>query len=335
MGASGGLKLVLKRGALVTAANWQVVVVQFIADALFKTLLAVPLVGGVFLVVLLVGGDPAELLALELRHAVPAMASILLAQPLALAAFLAALGLVLGGGSLLMFLVKGGTVTVLLAGDRSGVALEQPPLRLSIVRRAASFSLERFTTGARLLFGRYARLGLALCVVYLMSAAIYLAIMFGPPRSDDADWTVLAALASLALVGWITLVNFLYLLFQIVIAADDCDVAGAVVRVGALLRAESRTLVSVFGAILALVTLTTAASILATAALGLIAFVPLVSLAALPLQLLAWFLRGLVFQFIGLSGLAAYARVYRGAFDRDAGAHTHAGPTVHRIGRTA
>ena len=47
---------------LVTAANWQVVVIQFVADALFKTLLAVPIVGGVFLVVLLIGGDPSELL---------------------------------------------------------------------------------------------------------------------------------------------------------------------------------------------------------------------------------------------------------------------------------
>ena len=45
----------LKRGALVTAANWHVVLVQFVADALFKTLLAVPVVGGVFLVVLLIG----------------------------------------------------------------------------------------------------------------------------------------------------------------------------------------------------------------------------------------------------------------------------------------
>ena len=45
------LKLSLKRGALVTAANWQVVIVQFVADTLFKTLVAVPIVGGLVLVV--------------------------------------------------------------------------------------------------------------------------------------------------------------------------------------------------------------------------------------------------------------------------------------------
>ena len=45
------LKYFLKRGALVAAANWQVVVIQFVSDALFKTMLAVPVVGGAFLIV--------------------------------------------------------------------------------------------------------------------------------------------------------------------------------------------------------------------------------------------------------------------------------------------
>lgn len=335
MSAAGTVKQVLKRGALVTAANWQVVIVQFVADALFKTLLAVPLVGGVFLVVLLVGGDPAELLALDWRHTVPAVASVLVAQPVALAAFMVALGLVLAGGALLMFLVKGGTMSVLLAGDRAAGAIEQPPLRLIVVRRASAFSLERFTTGARTLFGRYLRLGLSLCVAYALSASLYLAIVFGPRSAEGDDWTMVAALASLALVGWITIVNFLYLQFQIVIAAEDCDVATAVRRVLVRLRTETRMLVLVFGAILALVTLTTAASILATAALGLIAFVPLVSLAALPLQLLAWLLRGLVFQYIGLSGLVAYARLHRGVLERNAATTEPSASNVRRIDRTA
>ena len=52
-------------------------------------------------------------------------------------------------------------------------------------------------------------------------------------------------------------------------------------------------------AILALMLMATGASILATAALGLIAFVPFVGLAALPLQVFAWLVRGVVFQFVG------------------------------------
>ena len=87
-----------------------------------------------------------------------------------------------------------------------------------------------------------------------------------------------------------------------------------------LLRAETRTVSLIFVATLGLVVLTTAASILATAALGLIAFVPLVGLAALPLQLIAWLVRGVVFQFIALTALVAYVRVYRGQNEAGASA---------------
>ena len=76
-------------------------------------------------------------------------------------------------------------------------------------------------------------------------------------------------------------------------------------------RLQFRHVTLIFGATLVLVVLATAASILATAALGLIAFVPFVGLAALPLQLMAWVVRGLVFEFIGLTALVAYLRVYR------------------------
>ncbi len=303
------LKDCLKRGALVTAANWHVVVVQFVADALFKTLLAIPIVGGVFLAVLLIGGDPSELLALPVTDIVPTMASVLFAQPIALATFLLAVALVLIGGSLLMFLVKGGTVSVLVAAERAAGAIEHPPLRLPAFRRATQFSLERFTGGASRLFPRYMSLGVWLMLIYLLSTVASLAFVFGPDPSGD--WRLVAVAASAALVAWITIVNLFYLLFQIVIATDDCTVREAAGRVARLLRAELRTVLLIFGGTLGLVVLATAASILATAALGLIAFVPLVGLAALPLQLIAWVVRGIVFQFIGLTALVAYLRVYR------------------------
>jgi hypothetical protein len=54
----------------------------------------------------------------------------------------------------------------------------------------------------------------------------------------------------------------------------------------------------------------TGASILATTQLGLIGFVPFIGLAALPLQVLAWLVRGVVFQFVGLTGLATYLRIH-------------------------
>ena len=304
------LKDCLKRGALITAANWHVVLVQFVADALFKALLAVPGVGGFFLVVLLIGGNPSDFLALPVSDIIPTMASVLLAQPVALAAFLLAVALMLIGGSLLMFLVKGGTVSVLVAAERGAGAIEHPPLRLPAFHRATHFTLERFTNGAAHLFPRYFRLGVWLMVIYTLSTVASLALVFAPADNDDR-WRLLVAATSAAFVAWITLVNFTYLLFQIVIASDDCSVRDAAALVGRLLRTRFRLVLSIFIATLCLVLLTTAASILATAALGFIAFVPLVGLAALPLQLIAWLMRGVVFQYIGLTALVAHARVYR------------------------
>jgi hypothetical protein len=304
------LKACLKRGVLVTAANWQVVVLQFVADALFKTLLAVPIVGGVFLAVLLIDSDPSELLELPVRSIIPTMTTVLLAQPLALAAFLCAVAIVLIGGSLLMFLVKGGTVTVLVAAERAAGPIEQPPLRLPAFRRAAHFSLESFAAGAERLFRRYVVLGSVLTMVYGVCTIGSLFAIFRP-ASQETSWGLTASL-SVVLVAGITMVNLLYLLLQMVIGLEDCSVPDALGRVIELIRAEFRTVSLIFLATLILVVLTTAASILATAALGLIAFVPFIGLAALPLQLIAWIVRGIVFEFIGITALVAYLRVYRG-----------------------
>jgi hypothetical protein len=79
----------------------------------------------------------------------------------------------------------------------------------------------------------------------------------------------------------------------------------------AFVRQQRRGVSTVFGVILALVIAATGVSLLATAALGLIAFVPFIGLAVLPLQLLAWVFRGIVFQFLGLTSIGAYMRLYR------------------------
>ena len=51
-------------GALIAAANWPVTLIQAVADSLFKLLIAAPLVGGIFLVAVVVGADPRVLLSL-------------------------------------------------------------------------------------------------------------------------------------------------------------------------------------------------------------------------------------------------------------------------------
>src|SRR3954469_22466753 len=122
------LKLLLKRGALLAAANWPVIAIQFVAAATFQVLLAVPLIGAAILVALLLGADLAELLRGSLRDMFTTVASALVSEPIALGAFVAAFAVVLFGGSMLIFLVKGGTVDVRGAAPRAAGPLEREPI---------------------------------------------------------------------------------------------------------------------------------------------------------------------------------------------------------------
>src|SRR6185503_19717735 len=163
--------------------------------------------------------------------------------------------------------------------------------------------------GARLLFPRYARLGIALMTVYFVSGPMYLVAVLASRNAGDS-WGMTALLTA-AFVSWITILNFLYLLTQIVIAAENCSVAAAMRRVVQFLRRARGPVAAVFLVVLAIVVFATGASLIATAALGLISFVPLLGLTVLPLQLGAWLFRGFVFQYVGLSSLGAYLKLYR------------------------
>lgn len=312
----GLLKTALKRGALLTAANWPVVLIQFAAEATFKLLLIVPILSGVFLVTLLLGRDLPDLLNGDLRDIVTSVATALMAQPAALVSFLFAFAVVLLGGCALMFLVKGGTVWVLADADRTVGHIEQPPLRLVALHAASRFSIENFMSGSALLSRRYLTLGFSLVAIYLTSAALYLFVVFGGYRWITnptllVGWTLVAALLSTVLVVWITVVNLLYLLTQIVIAVSGRGVRSSVREVFRFLKAELWDIVGVFGVILLLVVLATVLSIAATAGLGLVAFVPVATLIVLPLQLGAWLLRSVAFQYLGLTALAAYLHLYQ------------------------
>ncbi|HOQ60863.1 MAG TPA: hypothetical protein PKZ08_09605, partial [Vicinamibacterales bacterium] len=67
----------------------------------------------------------------------------------------------------------------------------------------------------------------------------------------------------------------------------------------------------VFVVMLLVVVGATLISLIATTSLGVIAFVPFAGLAVVPLQVAAWLFRELVFQYLGLSALGAYAGLYR------------------------
>jgi hypothetical protein len=301
------LKPVLKRGALLAAANWPVALIQSAADSLFKLLIAAPLAGGIFLAALVVGAEPRSLMTLDSRELAATIVAALRSHPLVLASFLLSVGVVAIGGSMFVFLIKGGTVGVLVRSEREAAAVEEPPLHLHAVAGASRFSIEYFIESARALYPRYLKLGVVLIAAYLVSGALYLAGVVASRHGSLLTPTLLTAL----FVCWITLLNFMYLLVQIVIAADDCGVSAAAARAFAFVRREGRHVWGVFGVILVMVIVATGASLLATAALGLIAVVPFIGLTVLPLEILAWLFRELVFEYIGLASIGAYVRLYR------------------------
>jgi hypothetical protein len=309
------LKASLKRGACLAAANWPLIAVQFIAEGTLQLLLGVPVVGGIMLVVLVLGADADEVMAGDVRDIITAVVGALLANPGALAAFAAAFLVVLLGGSILTFIVKAGTVAILAEAESHAGPIERPPLRLAALRRANFTNIEPFLAGCRMFGRRYVKLGICLLVAYTITGIAYLGFLVGgysmAGRTGVLGWTVAAALASSTLVVWITLVNFFYLLTQLAIAMEDLGVRAAIGRVADFIRASVREVAGIFGVVLLLVGIATVASILATAGLGLIAFVPFVGLAIVPLQVAAWLLRGVVFEFLALAALGAYLTQYR------------------------
>jgi hypothetical protein len=318
------LKPLLKRGALLVAANWPVIAIQYVTATTFQVLLAVPVIGAAILAAVLLGAGLAELLQGTFRDIVTATTGALLSEPLAFAAFLTAFGVVLLGGSALVFLVKGGTVDVLVAAHRAAGAIEGEPITVDTFRTASRFTLPRFTAGCSRLFRPYLAVGLTLMAVYAISAGAYLAfLIYGYSAATDRfRWlgvTFAAALSAGLLVAWITIVNVLYLLVQIAIAVDGAGGTAALRAVARFIRAEYRELAGILCVVLALVVAATLASALAWSGVGLIAFVPVVGLAVVPLQMAALVARGLVFEYLSLTALAAYVTLY--VDYRDSGRH--------------
>jgi hypothetical protein len=294
-----------------------VLIVQFTAESLFKILVGVPLAGGFVLLVLVVGHGLPDASMTSLRDVGIGVLTSLSDHPIGFAGFLCSLVIAVLGGSAFTFVVKAGTLAVLVAGERQAVGLERPPLRWSQVQSASAWSPATFLEGCTRMWRRFLRLGLILMVVYAVLAGTYLLVVLGSLRAStpppDALWpAVTAGVASAAVVIATTVANLFYLLVQMVMAADDVGVRTATGRVLRYLRREGRWVLSVALVVLSVVVVGMGASIVAAGALGLISFVPVVGLAVFPLQAVAWLLRGLLFQFLGLSALGAYLTLYRG-----------------------
>ena len=237
----------------------------------------------------------------------------------ALVAFSLAFVIVLLGGSALTFVVKGGTVVAARrrgsAGRADRAAAAAAARRAARQRRRRS---SRSSTAASGCGGATCGSAPACCGVYGATAAVYLGFVVGGYHLVEntgvlLGWTIATALASSVLIVWITLVNFFYLLTQMVDRGRG--------RRRAQRRAPRRARSSAAPArdrrrssasCCCSAVIATVASILATA--GLRAdrrSIPLVGLAVLPLQVAAWLLRGFVFQYLALAALGAYLTHYR------------------------
>jgi hypothetical protein len=309
------LKLLIKRGALIAAVNWQTVVIQFAAKTTFYALLAVPLVGAALLVTVLLGTDVAQLIQGSIQDIFRGITNALTAEPLARTAFVISFAIVVIGGLILMFLVKAGTVEVLLATAAVAGPIERQPWDWNAVRATGRFTIDRFAAGCRRLFRRYLTLGMLLMLVYGVSAGGFLALIYlGYQTAADRVWlialTFITAFSAVGLVIWITIVNLLYLLMQIAIAAADVSIVEASRLVVNFVRGSFRQLGALFLAMFLVVAGATVASTLAWSGVGLIAFIPVIGLAVIPFQLAAFFVRNLAFEYIGLTALAAYATLH-------------------------
>jgi hypothetical protein len=306
----------LKRGALVTAANWPVVLIDFALESFYKLTLTVPVLGGALMVTAIAGSDLNAVIGEGLRPTADLVLGSLFTAPLALVSFLIALALVGVGGEALMFTIKAGTLSVIVNGERAADDVRAEPLRLETARRASAYSLAAVYAGTRRFGHRAFLLALWLGLAY---AAIGLGclIVVGYGYAMTARWhwlpawPLLVLLATSVSVVSIAVINLIYDLLRVIIVTDDCGIPDAAARLRRFVTDDARHVIGIFSVIGAVALLGTAGSVLAATGLALTAWVPFLGLIVVPMQAAAWVVRGLSFQYIALAALSAYQTQYR------------------------
>jgi hypothetical protein len=292
------------------------VLIDFTLESLFKLALAVPIVGGAFMVAVLLGQDVRVLFEEGLRSAAELVAQSLDSAPVALGSFLVAVGLVAIGGAIILFVVKAGTLAVLVQADRTAGELQRGSISFSAIRRA-----NVYTPAAIVAFGRqYARraAGLTLWLSFTYAAigasyvgALALALRVAESASWAPAWPLIVLISTSTGVVAVAVVNLAYDLLRVIVVTDDCDLRSAFQRLRRFVVQDARQVLGIFAVVGVLVLLATAASVMMTAGLTFVAWVPLVGLISVPLRAAAWLIQGLLFQYVSLSALSAYQTQYR------------------------
>lgn len=315
----GGLPLraSLKRGAFIAAANWPLILIEFVALSVYQSALTVPALGGAFVVAVLAQADVGALLGQGLRPALALVAAALVSSPVTLLAFLVAVGVVAVGGMVVLSTVQAATAALLVAGEaRAPESLHRPPLRWSALQQAHVCSQEAFFQGVRLHGRRFVALGLWGCAGYTVVGAAAVGLAGSAlTLSGREGWAGLWPLALMAVIAGSLLaasaVNLVWTLMQVVIATEQCRLRVAAGRVRAFLLADARQVAGIYAVVLSVTMAAMATSLLATAGLALVAWVPVVGLVVVPLQIAAWLIRGVVFHYVDLAAWSAYQSQFR------------------------
>lgn len=309
------LRSAIKRGFLLVAANWPIIFIDFAVESLTKLALMLPIVGGALIVTAVAGSDIGSLLAGGVLQTADIVVGSLTSEPAALIAFLAALAVVAIGGEAMQFVVKAGTLSVLVRADRDAGEIQRWPFRTDTLRRARTFQLEILVEAGRHFAKRGIVLALWLGLAYAAVAGFYLALVTrGVPGADSAwtaAWSALVLGATSAAVVAIGVANLAYTLLRVVIVTDDCEIGTAARRLVQFAVEDARQVIGVFAAIGGIELVAAAVALLAAATLAPIAYVPFAGILLLPLQVALWLLRALLFESLSLASVAAYQTQYR------------------------
>ena len=215
-----------------------------------------------------------------------------------------------------MFVIKAGTLAILVAGERLAPEGDGTPIRLDWLARSAAYRVEDLLTAISHFRGRAIALAVGLAVSYVGVAFGYALLMraaFG--LTADPVWVNVwpLAVAVITSTGLVTVaaINLFYDLTRIVLVVEDCSLVAAGRKLWRFLVADVRHVLGIFGVMGAVGAVATAVALVATAGLALISWVPIVGLVVFPLQIVAWLLRGLIFQFMDLMTMVAYEAQYR------------------------
>lgn len=309
------LRAAIKRGVLLVSANWPIVLIDFAVESFCKAAMALPVLGGALMVTSVVGLDVGRVISGGIGETADLVVGSLGSAPAALGAFFGALALVAIGGEAVLFIVKAGTLSVIVRADRTAGEPQRLPLGLDGLRSCRAFGLEILIDAGR----RFARRGLVLALwlgaAYAAIGGIYLAVvtggLFGFGSRWVPAWSAVVLVATSGAVMVAVLANLAYTLLRVVIVTDDCDVPAAVRRLGRFVVDDARQVIGIFAAIGGLQVVAGAITLMTAAGLAPVAYLPLVSVVVIPLQVAIWIVRGLLLESLSLCAVAGYQTQYR------------------------